>query len=105
MTTASDNNRPRWSDKQNDAMLNASSAEFDTVKRARMMRDAEGYMLEQQPVIPLFIGANAFVCKPYVKNLVSNLLDQHDWRGVYIDHNVTAESLGISAAGWRSRYF
>jgi oligopeptide transport system substrate-binding protein len=105
MTTASDNNGTGWSDKKYDAMLNASSAEFDPVKRARMMREAEAYMLEQQPVIPLFIGANAFVCKPYVKNLVSNLLDQHDWRNVYIDHAVTAESLGISEAGWRSRYF
>ncbi|MBD0371198.1 MAG: peptide ABC transporter substrate-binding protein [Pyrinomonadaceae bacterium] len=105
MTTASENNGTGWGDKKYDTMLQASSAELDPAKRAKMMRDAESYMLEQQPIIPLFVGPTAFVCKPYVKNLVSNVLDQHDWRGVYIDHSVTAESLGISEASWRSKYF
>jgi oligopeptide transport system substrate-binding protein len=106
MTSASDNNGTGWGDKKYDAMLLASNAELDPSRRAGMLREAESYMIEQQPVIPLFVGPTAFVCKPYVKNLVSNVLDQHDWRGVYIDHSVTAESLGVAAApGWTSKYF
>jgi ABC-type oligopeptide transport system substrate-binding subunit len=105
MTSASDNNGTGWADKKYDAMLNASSAELDPAKRAKMLKEAEGYMIEQQPVIPLFIGPTAFVCKPYVKNLVPNLLDQHDWRGVYIDHSVTAQSLGVAEQAWHSKYF
>ncbi|HEY0321056.1 MAG TPA: peptide ABC transporter substrate-binding protein [Pyrinomonadaceae bacterium] len=105
MTSASDNNGTGWSDKKYDAMLHASSAELDPARRAKLLQDAESYMLEQQPIIPLFIGPTSFVCKPYVKNLVPNLLDQHDWRGVYIDHNITAESLGVAEATWNSKYF
>lgn len=87
ITSGSDNNGTGWSDPKYDDMLAAANAETDPQKRMRMLHDCEAYMLEQQPVIPLFIGPSAFMCKPYVKNLVPNLLDQHDWRGVYIDHD------------------
>jgi ABC-type oligopeptide transport system substrate-binding subunit len=86
-------------------MLLAANAEIDNEKRMSMLRDAESYMLKQQPIIPLFVGPSSFMCKPYVRNLVPNLLDQHDWRGVYIDHSVTAESLGVAQLSWKSRFF
>ncbi len=105
MTTASANNGTGWGDKKYDEMLLAANAEIDNDKRMQMLRDAESYMLKQQPIIPLFVGPSSFMCKPYVKNLVPNLLDQHDWRGVYIDHSVTAESLGVAATTWRNRFF
>ncbi|MGB7924480.1 MAG: peptide ABC transporter substrate-binding protein [Pyrinomonadaceae bacterium] len=95
MTSASENNHTAWKDPKYDEMLAAANAEIDPPKRMKMLHDAEAYMLSQQPMIPLFVGPSSFMSKPYVKNLVANLLDQHDWRGVYIDHSVTAESLGL----------
>jgi ABC-type oligopeptide transport system substrate-binding subunit len=105
MTSGSANNGTGWSDKKYDELLLAANAETDNDKRMVKLREAEGYMLKQQPVIPLFVGPSSFMCKPYVMNLVPNLLDQHDWRGVYIDHSVTAESLGVAQLEWRSRFF
>ncbi|HEX8748564.1 MAG TPA: peptide ABC transporter substrate-binding protein [Pyrinomonadaceae bacterium] len=105
MTTASANNGTGWADKKYDELLLAANAEINNEKRMAMLRDAESYMLKQQPIIPLFVGPSSFMCKPYVRNLVPNLLDQHDWRGVYIDHNVTAESLGVAELSWKSRFF
>jgi oligopeptide transport system substrate-binding protein len=105
MTTVSANNGTAWADKKYDELLLAANAETDNEKRMSMLRDAEGYMLKQQPVIPLYVGPSSFMCKPYVKNLVPNLLDQHDWRGVYIDHDITAESLGVAELPWKSRFF
>jgi oligopeptide transport system substrate-binding protein len=107
MTASSANNGTGWSDKKYDEMLLKANAEIDEAKRAKMLKEAEAFMLSQQPIIPLFVGPSSFMCKPYVKNLVPNLLDQHDWRGVYIDHSVTAESLGVASAApsWRSRFF
>ena len=97
LTSTSDNNRTDWKDPKYDAMLAAANAEIDPAKRMKMLHDAEAYMLDHQPMIPLFIGPSSFLCKPYVKNLVPNLLDQHDWRQVYIDHSVNAQSLGLAA--------
>lgn len=104
MTSGSANNGTGWSDKKYDQMLFAANAETDLAKRAKMLQETEAYMLERQPVIPLFVGPSSFMCKPYVKNLVPNLLDQHDWRGVYIDHSVTAESLGVAYVPPRGRF-
>lgn len=106
MTSGSANNGTGWADKKYDEMLLAANAETDNEKRMQMLHDAESYMLKQQPVIPLFIGPSSFMCKPYVKNLVPNLLDQHDWRGVEIDHDVTAESLGVAELQpWWGKFF
>ncbi|HEX8652949.1 MAG TPA: peptide ABC transporter substrate-binding protein [Pyrinomonadaceae bacterium] len=96
LVSGSENNHSAWKDKKYDAMLKEANAEVDNARRMKMLHDAEAYMLSQQPMIPLFVGPSSFLSKPYVKNLVANLLDQHDWRNVYIDHSVTAESLGLS---------
>ena len=106
MTTASANNGTGWGDKKYDEMLLTANSITDEATRMEKLRDAEAYMLKQQPIIPLFVGPSSFMCKPYVKNLVPNLLDQHDWRGVYIDHDITAETPGVAEVpGWRSRFF
>ncbi|HEX8141701.1 MAG TPA: peptide ABC transporter substrate-binding protein [Pyrinomonadaceae bacterium] len=87
MTSASTNNGTDWKDKKYDAMLLAANAETDPARRMKMLHDCETYMLSQQPMIPLYVGPSSFMRKPYVRNLEANLLDQHDWRGVYIEHN------------------
>jgi ABC-type oligopeptide transport system substrate-binding subunit len=92
----SENNHSAWKDQKYDTMLAAANAEVDNEKRMKKLHDAEAYMLSQQPLLPLFVGPSSFLNKPYVKNLVANLLDQHDWRNVYIDHSVTAQSLGLA---------
>jgi ABC-type oligopeptide transport system substrate-binding subunit len=87
MTSASTNNGTDWRDRKYDAMLLAANAETDPAKRMKMLRECELYMLSQQPIIPLYVGPSSFMRKPYVRNLEANLLDQHDWRGIWIDHN------------------
>jgi ABC-type oligopeptide transport system substrate-binding subunit len=83
-----------WTDVKYDQMLRHANAELDPTRRATLLRQAETYMLAQQPVIPLSSSAVSFLCKPYVKNLVLNPVAQPDWRAIYIDHAVTAESPG-----------
>jgi oligopeptide transport system substrate-binding protein len=97
MTSASTNNGTGWKDKKYDAMLLAANAETDPPKRMKMLHDAEAYMLSQQPMIPLYVGPSSFMRKPYVRNLEANLLDQHDWRQVYIDHNWRDETVAPTA--------
>lgn len=96
LVSGSENNHSAWKDKKYDSMLAEANSEVDNARRMKLLHDAEAYMLAQQPMIPLFVGPSSFLSKPYVKNLVANLLDQHDWRNVYIDHSVTAQSLGLS---------
>lgn len=87
MTSEADNNGTGWRDLSYDRMVMRANAETDEAERARLLREAESYMLAQQPVIPLVVKALAWMRKPYVRNMNANLLDQFNWRGVYIDHN------------------
>ncbi|MBA2338916.1 MAG: peptide ABC transporter substrate-binding protein [Pyrinomonadaceae bacterium] len=91
MTSGSTNNGTGWSDPKYDRMLMEANAAVDPSVRAAKLREVESYMIAQQPVIPLFVKAIAVMRKPYVKNFESNLLDQHNWRGVYINHNWRAD--------------
>jgi ABC-type oligopeptide transport system substrate-binding subunit len=80
-----------WIDKKYVEMIEKSNLETDETKRYRMLHEAEKYLLEQQPVIPLNIGMNGILCKPYVKNLLPNSLRQINWSEVYIDQNAAAK--------------
>jgi ABC-type oligopeptide transport system, periplasmic component len=97
----SDNDRTAWRNVTYDKMLDAANRETDAPKRMKLLHDAEQYMMSQQPMIPLFIGPSSFLKKPYVKNLVPNLLDQHDWRQVYIDHGAISENRFFEPFGSR----
>jgi oligopeptide transport system substrate-binding protein len=77
-----------WQDPEFDEMLREANAETDPDKRAMLLHEVEKYLLEAQPIIPLFYSMNSFMRKPYVRNFEANILDQHDWRGVYMDHSV-----------------
>lgn len=84
--SGSADNSTGWRDTKFDALLDAASREVKEARRAELLHQAEQYMIDQQPLIPLYTEPSAFMCKPYVMNLVPNLLDQHNWRGVYIAH-------------------
>ncbi len=80
-----------WIDKKYVEMIEKSNLETDETKRYRMLHEAEKYLLEQQPIIPLYVGVSGILCKPYVKNLLPNPLRQINWREVYIDQNWAAK--------------
>lgn len=87
MTSGSTNNGAGWKDAKYDQLFQAANAEIDPAQRVIKLQATEGYLLSQQPVIPLYVVPISIMTKPYVKGLEANLLDQHNWRGVYIDHD------------------
>lgn len=83
----SENNHTGWKDLKYDAMLLAANSETDLPLRIQKLRQADAYAMAQQPMIPLTVKPLAFVRKPYVRGLNANVLDQHNWRRVSIDHD------------------
>jgi len=82
------NNVAGWWDPKIEELLRTANSERDPDGRGLLLRDVEKSLLEAQPVIPLFLVTQSLMRKPYVRNLEPNLLDRHDWRGVYIDHSL-----------------
>lgn len=86
-------NESGWNDKQFREMLTKANMETDVAKRYQLLSEAESYLIGQQPVIPLAIQVYNMLCKPYIKNLAPNPLEQINWREVYVDPNVTVGKL------------
>ena len=82
-----------WNDSRLREMLAKANIEIDATKRYKLLSEAEKYLIEQQPIIPLANQIYSMLCKPYIKNLAPNSLEQINWREVYVDQNAMADKL------------
>jgi oligopeptide transport system substrate-binding protein len=91
------NNRTNWSNRRYDALVRAARSEADPARRLSMLSEAEGILLEEGPVIPIYHYTQSALVKPYVKGIHSTLLDVHPLTHVRIEHGpvkVTARAEG-----------
>jgi len=84
--TGNGNNRTGWSDKRFDALVRGATLEPDPAKRLAMLSEAEGILLEDGPVIPIYHYTQSSLVKPYVRGIYSTMLDVHPLTHVWIDH-------------------
>ena len=74
-------------DPKYDKMLDDANAELDTEKRYEMLAQAEYYVMDQVPSIPLTINATNWMKKPYVKGLYPNPGTLLPWKFVYLEND------------------
>jgi oligopeptide transport system substrate-binding protein len=86
-STIAGDNGTGWFDPKYVDMLNAANRERDSQKRYEKLVEAEKFLLDVQPVIPLFTQATNWVKKPYVKGMYANPVTLHAWKFVYIEHD------------------
>ena len=51
----------------------------------KKLRDAEEYLIQNQPVLPIYIYARTQMIKPYLKGISPNYQDRHPWKYLWID--------------------
>jgi oligopeptide transport system substrate-binding protein len=73
-----------WDPKFDDLLDKANNTK-DPAKRLEIMAEAEFYMLEAQPVIPLSTNGTSWMKKPYIKGMYPNPGTMHPWKFVYIE--------------------
>lgn len=76
-----------WYDPKFDKMLDEANREPDEIKRYEKLAEAEFFMMQDQPVIPLYTHATNWIKKPYVKGLYPNPGTLHAWKFVYIERD------------------
>ncbi len=76
-----------WWDQKYDDMLDAANNTKDPTKRFEKMAEAEFYMLQNQPVIPLSTNGTSWMKKPYVKGMYPNPGTMHPWKFVYFEQD------------------
>jgi oligopeptide transport system substrate-binding protein len=76
-----------WEDPKYVAMLDEANRTLDKAKRFELLAQAEKYMLDAQPVIPIDTAALNWVKKPYVKGMYPNPGSLFPWKYVYIERD------------------
>ena len=76
-----------WEDPKYVAMLDQANRTLDKQKRFELLAQAEKYMLDAQPIVPLDTAAVNWVKKPYVKGMYPNPGSLYPWKYVYIERD------------------
>jgi oligopeptide transport system substrate-binding protein len=82
-----DGNMVGWDDPHYRDLLEQANYELNPTRRYALLAEAEGYMLDQQPIIPLLAQTTNWMKKPYVMGMYPNPITIHSWKHVYIEHN------------------
>jgi ABC-type oligopeptide transport system substrate-binding subunit len=76
-----------WQDPKYIEMLDKANRTLDHKERYKLLAEAEAYMLEQQPVIPLDTPSVNWLKKPYVKGMYPNPGSLYAWKYIYIERD------------------
>lgn len=81
------NNKSGWSDPKFRRMLDEANRTLDPSARYALLAKAEAYMMDAQPILPLWSPATNWMKKPYVKGMYANPGTLHAWKFVYIERD------------------
>jgi oligopeptide transport system substrate-binding protein len=70
------NNRARYCSPQYEALIAAAKKLTDRRARNAKLSEAEGVMIQDAPVIPIYVYVQDHLRKPYVRDLGMNIVDQ-----------------------------
>jgi oligopeptide transport system substrate-binding protein len=84
MQGTSGNNYTGWSNPDYDAALFSASRLADPAARLAQLRQAEGLMLADAPIVPLYYNTHVFLLNPAVKGWSPTLLDHHPYKHVWL---------------------
>ncbi len=74
------NNRTGWSNARYDALLRAAASTQDQPSRFAIFQQAEALLMEELPLIPIYIYTRNFLLSPDVKGWHANILDHHPYQ-------------------------
>jgi ABC-type oligopeptide transport system substrate-binding subunit len=85
--TAGTGNPSGWTDPEYCSMLVDANRTLDTAGRMKKLARCEERLLRAMPVLPLYFDTWAYLQKPFVRGLTSNLFDIRAFKYVWIDTN------------------
>ena len=85
--TGSSTNETNWHDPHYDALLAKARNSSDPAERTALLKEAEAFMLQQQPLVPLFSFAQSYLIDPRVKGWGHNINGDHAYKFVSLSAN------------------
>ena len=86
------NNRTNWCNKEYDQLILERVPTAKThAERLEVFKQAEMMLLEEMPVIPIYVYTSNNLVHPSVKNFGRNILNQANYREFYLEPQLTKE--------------
>jgi len=82
--TDSGNNGTGWSNAEYDRLCRAAASTGDQAARYAAYQKAEAILADEMPIIPIYIYSNPRLLQPSVKGWYPNLLDNPNYRSIYL---------------------
>jgi oligopeptide transport system substrate-binding protein len=83
-----------WQDPKYISMLDEANRTLDHQKRYELLAQAEKYLIDEQPIIPIDTASVNWVKKPYVKGMYPNPGSLFPWKFVYIERDQSKWDVG-----------
>ena len=84
-TTGNSNNYVSWSNSGYDENIRQASRERNSKRRNALFQAAERILLDQLPIIPIYIYTRVYLKKPNLQGWFPNIEDYRTYKGVYLN--------------------
>jgi oligopeptide transport system substrate-binding protein len=82
--TESGNNETGWANAEYDRFCHAAASTGDQAVRFAAFQKAEAVLMDEMPIIPIYVFTNPRLIQPCVKGWYPNLLDNPNYRSIYL---------------------
>lgn len=83
--TGGSENQTGWSNKRYDELIDAAGREQNSQRRLEDFHQAEQILMDEVPIIPVYVAVTRNMVRPYVHGFFENALDTHPLREVSVD--------------------
>ncbi len=84
-TTESGNNETGWSSAEYDRLIHVAGSTGDRAARYAAFQKAEALLMDEMPLMPLYFYTVPRLILPCVHGWYPNLLDQYDFKSIYLE--------------------
>jgi oligopeptide transport system substrate-binding protein len=89
-TSWSQQNQTGWSDPRYDELIGQASRVKDPQERLELFQQAETILLEELPIIPIYIYTRIYLLHPAVRGWHPTILDHHPYKHLYLEASASA---------------
>ena len=87
--TGGGNNRTGWSNKRYDELIARATRIRSRTDRMAIYQKAESILMDELPILPIYVYTKKYLLRPEVKGWYPNILDTHPFQGVYLEPQIT----------------
>ena len=84
-TSWSQQNQTGWSSDEYDQLIRQASRTQNMKARLELFQKAESILMDEIPIIPIYIYTRVYALHPSVKGWFHNILDHHPYKDIWLD--------------------